>query len=90
MLTGSLIAAPAFATERVLPVIGAPEAHWVGAPQGGLAHLGALAAQAAAVLATVALGTMKTAGVLLLGRLRVDAVRDHQGQDLSQHGEQVT
>ncbi len=56
--------------------------------------VGSLAAQAAAVLATMAFSAVMTAGILLLvyllmGGLRVDAAREHQGLDLSQHGEQV-
>lgn len=59
---------------------------------GGVA--GSLGVQAVAVLATLAYSAVMTAGVLLLvylllGGLRVDAAREQQGLDLSQHGEQV-
>lgn len=55
---------------------------------------GSLGTQAVAVLATLTFSAVMTAGVLLLvyllmGGLRVDAAREQQGLDLSQHGEQV-
>lgn len=59
---------------------------------GGVA--GSVGTQAIAVLATLAFSAVMTAGILLLvylllGGLRVDAAREQQGLDLSQHGEQV-
>ncbi|MFG6485590.1 ammonium transporter [Roseateles sp. BYS78W] len=59
---------------------------------GGVA--GSLGTQALAVVATLAFSAGMTAGILLLvylmlGGLRVDAAREQQGLDLSQHGEQV-
>jgi Amt family ammonium transporter len=55
---------------------------------------GSLGTQALAVAATLAFSALMTAGILMLvhllmGGLRVDAAREQQGLDLSQHGEQV-
>ena len=55
---------------------------------------GSLGTQALAVVATLAFSALMTAGILMLvhllmGGLRVDAAREQQGLDLSQHGEQV-